>query len=362
MNKTYTPILKCKDAEINTIYNLPVEKLEMVMPLMEIIPKERAIRNDQGKIIGYEKISQETTLTQDLIKLGKIIGDTNIFVDTKLLDEIPRIKSLTQVISFSSLYNAHFCPVIYISDVNNMTTELKKILKIHTWCLRLTRDDFSLFPDNLIKISIDNSYDKSKVHLLIDYGYIKNESEIPRLDYKMIDKLLDGWASITISSGAFPEDLTKFSQTKIEEQTRLDWNLYSKISKEISQSINYGDYTVRNPVFRVIHNPSTTFSIRYTGNKSWYIYRGFSKKSSNYKGYVQYRAHAMNLVNSSVFSGEKYSPGDKYIMSKATLFDENTGEQITTECGNPTTWIQATMSHHICKVIDQLSAPNQNAS
>lgn len=351
-NLFYLPILKYKTGEIRALQQLSSEIKKQVIPLVEFVKKEK--QYTQGKKITYIPKPDAGIFRDDLQDVREKFPDMTIFVDTKLLTDVDRNKAVTSICQKVNLFRDKVYPVVYISELKDeFNKETNKMLKERGFCLRILGTEL----DELKTLSL-NSSDKQNIHLVIDFGITdkKVNDVVPIL---MQQGFCENWKSISLASGSFPKDLSDFSAGEVGSQPRLDWLAWNAVRKQLDSlnySLNYGDYTLRYPVFENLHNPNTSFSFRYTGDDKWFVFRGLSRKAKNFPGDIQYRAHAVTITENDQYqySGENFSSGDTYIKSKAKLVDEK-GNKLNKKCGSSTTWLQAGINHHITKVVHQLN-------
>lgn len=349
----YLPILKWKAGEKGALKELSANLKEQVIPLVELVKKEKQVITE-GKKIAYIPIPDADVFRDDLQYVKENFSDMIIFVDTRLLTDLDRETAVVAICQKINLFEDKVRPVVYISELENeFSQETKELLNEKGFCLRVLGSDL----DNLKSLDIDSSQ-RQKIHLVIDFG-VTDESIDSVIPVLCEEDLCNHWKSISLASGAFPRDLSSFSVDTVGSQSRTDWLVWNKIKKQLnglSSSINYGDYTIRHPVFKNLRTPNTSCSFRYTGDDKWFVFRGLSRKAKNFPGNRQYRAHAVTIVEDDQYqySGASFSSGDMYIKSKAQLVDDE-GNPLNKECGNSTTWLQAGVNHHICKVVDQLN-------
>lgn len=349
----YLPILKWKAGEKGALKRLSTDLKEQVIPLVEFVKKEKQVKTE-GKKIAYIPIPDTDVFRDDLQHIKENFSDMSIFVDTSLLTDLDRETATVAICQKINLFEDNARPVVYISELENeFSQETKDLLKEEGFCLRVLGYEL----EELKNLNISSS-EKQKIHLVIDFGVTDTsvESVAPVL---LGGNLCKHWKSISLASGAFPRDLSSFSVDTVGRQSRTDWLAWKQVKKQLNgliSLINYGDYTVRHPIFENLRTPNTSCSFRYTGDDEWFVFRGLSRKAKNSPGNIQYRAHAVTIVEDEQYqySGEDFSDGDLYIKSKAQLVDDE-GKPLDKKCGNSTTWLQAGVSHHICKVVDQLN-------
>ncbi|HYR29745.1 MAG TPA: hypothetical protein VEU30_14850 [Thermoanaerobaculia bacterium] len=154
------------------------------------------------------------------------------------------------------------------------------------------------------------------------------------------------WRSITYVGGSFPPNLAHLQKNDQYELPRYEWQIFSRESHPQGRVVRYGDYTVQHPhqadpLPRVL--PSG--SIRYASNTYWVVMRGEKLDNPNGPGYEQYIAQAQLLCERSEFRGANFSAGDAYIAFIASQQERT---------GNPSTWLQAAINHHLTLAAEQV--------
>jgi len=228
-------------------------------------------------------------------------------------------------------------------------------------CIRIVCSDFldmHKLTDDLEQFVFLHNLVYSEVDILIDIQDIfNNESKFfnyAELSQK-IPKLLV-WRTFIFSSGAFPMDLSKYKPGEDAFEPRLDWNSWEKLIKkgEMKRLPSFSDYTIQHPVYREFTKfLSPSVSIKYTLNNNWHILRGSKGK------FEQYLAHANLLANSDEFFKRDYSFGDEYIAEKSEYLreylDKIKKNKKAGGTGNATTWITASLNHHLECTADQIA-------
>lgn len=351
-NNFYLPILKFKLGEKQALAQLYPDQLKKIVPLFELV-KYRVVKMIEGKKVVIEK-QDSFIFDRDLAYIRDIYKGMLTFIDTKLLTDVDRMSALDKICQNGTFFDSNLLPVIYLPELKNkIRSSTKEFLKKDGFCLRLKIGDIDDF-----KTFNFGEYSKDKIHLLFDFefNYQVVEDTIKVLNIK---ELSDSFKTVTIAIGTAPKSLVPYSLTEVSPIPRNDWLTWRKVRNTLSDDIklSYGDYTIRYPILQMIDMPNTSCSLRYTGNSNLYIFRGFAKTSKDYHGLIQFRAHAVVLTNSKEyeFSGRKFSEGDRYIKLKAKLVSRN-GRRLhkNKNCGTNTTWIRATINHHICKVVSQI--------
>lgn len=156
------------------------------------------------------------------------------------------------------------------------------------------------------------------------------------------------WRTVTVVSGAFRENLTGLPVGR-HELPRGEWTAWFTSVKNhaLPRKPTFGDYTILHPeLIKPKPNLNVSANIRYTSFDYWVVMKGEGLRNKNGAGFEQYPANADLLTRQPEFSGAWFSPGDRYI-SEIALKKEPTG--------NPKTWLQAGISHHLAFTTDQMT-------
>jgi hypothetical protein len=161
------------------------------------------------------------------------------------------------------------------------------------------------------------------------------------------------WRSITVASGAFPESMSAFSSVGEWTTPRLDRTIWVDVCAQLHEGERvpwFGDYAVQVPDPEAIDPRVMRMSanIRYTSTDDWLVLKGRTISGKNAKAtYDEFRVLCEELVDHSLYRGETFSPGDRYIRECA--------DQVET-AGNAETWRRNGTSHHLAHVVHALAA------
>jgi hypothetical protein len=360
--KHYVPILKWKFAEQHALRELKKDEKGWMTPFIQPVMPAPKIQRTGAKPKTQEEQLEEL-VSAFKIKSSKIAkeivdnwGRSPIFLDLSLLyTSILRVETLPQILNQGEELAAFIIPVINLSsDPDFLTTasELSKKYK-NGLCLRLVRADF-IDSKNLAQ-QIENllttyKISPKEIDLMLDLN-VTDEQDHEY--YNLFSRgqtipYLQTWRTFTLASGAFPTDLT---QCEIGENSipRSDWNkwLNSIQQKQLTRMPSFADYTIRHPIYKEAYqffSPSASFV--YTLNDSWLVMRGRKGKPEHYLANAQLLSQDKKF--SSIFRGDIFSYGDRYITEK--------GKDLNTEkTGNATTWITAGINHHLANTVDQIA-------
>jgi hypothetical protein len=335
----YVPVLRWKQGEKYALRDLFKEDRRHIYPLIELIPPNFSEQNakkyggDNGIIMHIKH------------EIEDYWGISAFFLDTVHIPKKLQMAVLASYLIKEKITN--LIPVIYLESPSELLVLFKN--NINSICIRIKY--FDLFEklnnkiDRILKIV---QMTPQKVNLLIDLEQVENYSEkFPQILNNLNN--YEEWRSIILISGALPKDLTNFhiGQHSLKRQ---DWILWKKFVKDINfknMIPKFGDYTVQYPLYHEApKNANVSASIRYTCEENWVIMRGEGLRNEGGPGFGQYPANAQLLCERNEFCGRNYSAGDYYIEEKAIN---------PFKTGNPRTWIQAGINHHMTYVVRQLS-------
>ena len=362
--KRYVPVLRFKKAEKDALAALFQCNIDLsgLTPLLELVPNP------------FIKASQSVNLSLSDI-LGDIADsvlmhwgyDRPFFLDLWHLPwDLQKEDEIHPFVTFNSCALArglHFIPVtgLDVTRTPAYQSAISDLVKLNGRgvCFRLLSKDLqaaNLFDD--LDILLQNlNIGPNDVDLIVDQQYFdgSHSKYISLSEISERIPFLQSWRTFTVICGTFPVNLSdQFKKNTMPLVTRMEWKLWLNQIEPGSKLLripDYGDYTIQHPIYEYIdelHTPSA--NIRYTSSVQWIIMRGASLGSD--QGYEQYPALAQILCEEKDFCGPDYSVGDKYIYDKSLLMD-NPNQGVGT--GNPTTWLQAGINHHIVFVLRQLA-------
>ena len=371
-HKHYVPILRWRAAEKGALQNLKTEDRELITPLVELImPQPRSDGNKTRKKTPAELLKESIDIfLKDLptihSELLKYWGRETFFLDVQLLDGSIRAKSLEKILGNGKQLDILLVPLLSVIPVVGFASDEQTIRAAvnfakendHGLCLRITESNFkekSLASD--VKAFIgNNSLDVKNIDLMVDFKIVDEQTSHDSLVRKInMIPYLKQWRTFIVASGAFPQDLSQpqFREPGQYDIPRVDWTLWCQLSKDLERPPSFADYTIQHPVYLPrdsSSNPSA--SIRYALEDHWVILKGQGLRNKKGAGFKQYPAQAQLLVNQkSIFKGDNFSFGDSYIAEKAKYIN-------TKKTGNPRSWLEAGINHHLTLVARQIaSAP-----
>ena len=365
-HKHYVPILRWKAAEKGALEKLWIEHKGVITPLIEFImhQPDRPKKGEKEKT-PKELLSESIEIFREKLpdistQVLNYWGQSAIFIDVQLLDSSVRADSLEKILRLGEKLNLFMIPVINIipvvgfeSDKNtrqvaiNFSKENK-----HGLCIRISNSDFkeSTLVSDIEKFIEENKLEIGSTDLLIDFKIVNEKT-----DYKeLVNKIntiphLDKWRTFIVATGAFPKDLSHLEKHKDHHIPRTDLIFWKNFIKDLKRPPSFSDYTIQHPIYEEpTGNSNPSASIRYALEDNWLIMRGEGLRNPKGAGFKQYPAQAQLLANQETFKGADFSFGDGYIAEKAKDIK-------TKQTGNPKTWLEAGINHHLTLVANQVA-------
>lgn len=347
-NKIYMPILKGKKGEFDALKTLNEEIKSVILPLIEV----PAIAWD---FVNEKEASSIEKQISSTVKSIKASWETKneILIDTYYLEEDFGNGEKTLNVVMNELVDEGYTPIpvlnIYASD-----DLLKSLIFQDNICIRISFAEQELFDvnDEIERIKKISKTDFSDIILLLDMNYIAPESSlIGQISSKaLINSIhdIDKFKDFYFSATSFPINLSGCKTNSVTEIERIEiiiHDYFKSDNSKVNRVPKFSDYCISNPDIQEMDPRLMTIgaSVRYTGEKHWYIFKAASIKKH---GSEQYYNLCADIVVSKIYSGKNYSWGDSQIYSKS----KREGGP-----GNPTVWRQIGTNHHITLVVNQLS-------
>ena len=362
----YVPILRWKGAERTALKELRAEDRTRITPLIEIPRKIFEEKNSEDVATGrqglFPKVDVKPDPRQVLFKAAKAILEawqhSPFFLDLCHIDgHIQQINSTQHPLTCI----AEECRTIKVSPIP--VTGLRRrheyqgaVTRVAAEdgrgvCVRVTPDDVlrSAFREELATLVKKLGLRISDIDMLLDTENFDASKPDIRVLLERIPKLGD-WRTLTVASGAFPENLQGLEKgrNKIDRRDWLIWKQLALVSNSSNRKPSFSDYTVQ--FGRYVEPPdfsNPTASIRYTLPEQWLVMKGETLRNEEGPGFAQYPASATLLRESDDFYGPEFSYGDLYI-SRMSIDGPSTG--------TPTTWLQAGINHHMTVVSRQIAS------
>jgi len=357
-HRHYVPILRQKYAEMEALRYLLSADKQHVTPLIELPPT--LIKRYRKKLTNSSDFFREIA-----IEIAGAWGQAPLFIDIKLLCTVYGLPGGPHPLwSFSDVARTLRLPIIIpVTGLNRSQGYQMAVGKVvaadgRGVCVRLLEADLY---DPLLEKRLRGLLDSLKIEpkqtdLLVDFKLIGSKW----MDFTELCRrlpLLSAWRTFTVASGAFPKDLSDFAKNGQYELSRDDWlHWFNQVKNgaSLTRRPSFSDYTIQHPVYSApLDKPNISASIRYTAEKYWVIMRGEGLRNEGGAGFDQYWANAQLLSERKEFSGPNFSRGDNYIY---TIGQQNK------KTGNPTTWLEAGINHHLTYVTRQIASSFESST
>lgn len=336
--KNYFPILLSKAGELGALTQLNLEVKKSISPVIEVLSGN--FESTEAMLIQYWNFDANQVL-----------------IDLSLCDDftIPAVRAY-----FHNLlsHGVNAIPVVQANSLNRYKEFVSELIEgtDRIVCFRTSNDSggFNNFNDQTDILLDEIDVHRKNTILLLDLGYAQehNFNNLSALAIGVINGLpkISLWKDIVVASGSFPENLGQLQPpNKTYRLERFEWNIWLTIQESKGlETIKYGDYGMKNPVYSEVPYAGTC-SIKYTTENEFVVYRGILS-GLHADGNGQYIIFANRLVRTTDYSGEDYCWGDKEILRIS-------GEVLTDprkRPGNPTTWVKISQNHHITLINDIL--------
>jgi hypothetical protein len=363
--KHYVPILRWKAAEKGALRQLFTKNRSNITPLIEftmpqIRPKKGEPVKNPEELLNDSIQSFKENVRAIPEEVLKYWGNNAIFVDVQLIDSSIRAESLEKLLDLGQNLDLFMIPVISIIPVIGYQAD-EQTRKVamdfanrnkHGLCIRLIESDFeeATLARDLLNFVHTNSLNAENIDLLVDLKIVDSQTEVEQIIKKLSGlPQLEKWRTFTVASGAFPRDLSRFKKNGSYHIPREDWRIWKQLQTKLARAPSFADYTIQHPVFSTydqVVNPSA--SIRYASDSNWLVLRGEGLLNPTGAGFKQYPALAQLLSSQDDYKGAEFSAGDSYIAEK--------GKDLKAKkTGNPKTWLEAGINHHLELVADQVA-------
>jgi hypothetical protein len=346
----YVPILKWRLGEYQALHRLSEVAKDRITPLLMIPPIEYDFEEQRLKKTVQEHI--ETFVPRFVVKWG----DRKALIDMHetLVDEV--MDSGDHVLShiFSELRKSECgaIPVLNFLKSSGYKTKVKEVISLDSGgiCLRvrlpeIMNPNFNKYVSNLcafLEIELD------EIDLVLDLEEPENFEPYAVFSNVIVNGVrriagLSNFRSFVISGMSLK--LSEIARPG-DEVPRHEWNLYKVLINDLEdfRRPTYGDYTIETPKFvsMDMRMLKPAGKIVYTCDDTWLVPKGISFRGNE----SQMIDHCKTIVTSGKYSGVGFSFGDDRIDSTIRGADG---------CGNLPIWKQVGVSHHLEKVVTQLS-------
>ncbi len=239
-------------------------------------------------------------------------------------------------------------PVLRLNDGADYRQALGLLASDRGVCVRLAYADVAdpTLAKRLNEFLSTTGYAPGAVHIVADFEMHYREVDIAALCSRIRE--IARYQTFTVVAGSFPMDLREFKGPQVFYLPREEWlRWHDQVERPLTRRPTFGDYGTLHPVLTSAKaglNPSAT--IRYTAADHWLVMKGEGLHNEDGPGYEQYKANALLLMQRRDYCGPDFSAGDRYIRDVAA---PDAGP------GNPTTWVQAGVNHHMTFVVRQIA-------
>jgi hypothetical protein len=346
--KKYYPILVARKGELVALQRLDQDVKEEISPIIEVLAdviEKKVEENKVTKVVYKDEF-------ENFLKTHWSFFNNQVVLDFSYVENLEtKINVIRALIVSLVKSGVNVIPAIQENSPASYTDMIKSLILEYRLnaCFRTSEqsggfDNFKATTEWLLKkVEID----PANTILLLDMGEAEKDKinllgTLAKLSINSLTQKITDWLSIVVASGSFPEDLTEISQRHIAQKIpRHEWTIWNNIIKDENfKAIRYGDFGTKFPIYRDVRQAGTV-SIKYTIENEYLIYKG-DTTLNNEEGRDQYIAHALKLIGSADYYGQRFSWGDFRIheIAHETLKDKK-------KPGSPTTWVQISQNHHI---------------
>lgn len=157
---------------------------------------------------------------------------------------------------------------------------------------------------------------------------------------------LQRWRTLTLVSGAFPEDLSAVDSGVTGRLARADWRLWRSVTaRPLARPPAFGDYTVGHPALFDPDPRKIKFgaTIRFSGPDDWVVVKG---RGVNKHGFGQFNGGSATVMALPEWDWPGHCAGCDFIAACAG------GGQP----GNLQTWRRVATTHHLTLTAGQLAS------
>lgn len=329
----YVPVLRAHAAERDAFRQLSPAVRGFAAPLFEI---------SRSKAASMESWPAAAVARAVMYQTYGSAGPGELIIDLGTLLDRPDASKVC--IELQDVLLTLHSDAQLVFRLNDLTREsgiasARKLIEKNGAAFRVTGADYqnaalSNYPAFLRRLGVK----AADVDLLVDCQLVGEHQPMRGTAAKLETKIL--WRSVTYIGGSFPPNLVDLKKNDQHELRRHEWITFSS-ERHNKGRTRFGDYTVQHP-FQPDPLPKTlpSGSIRYASDRHWLVMRGEKLDNPKGPGWQQYIAQAQLLCERPeyVACGPNYSAGDEYIFRIA---------QQTKQTGNPKTWLQAAINHHM---------------
>ncbi len=339
----YVPVLRWKAGEKRALKGLSREDKARMTPLLEW-SRPGEVAPDEDREIPTPEPRE---LAKDILRhwgARSFFYDAHQFWAGNLGHDSVLLRRYARELTNGGLRPI---PVFNLLDEKSYHDALASLSSRRGVCVRLAYSEIAggKLAGLLREFSAATRYMPAATHLIADFETHYREMDIVTLCAQLPE--LGRYLTFTVAAGSFPVDLREFKGPQVFYLAREEWvRWHDQMNRPLPRRPTFGDYITLNPTLTAAArglNPSAT--IRYTAEDHWLVMKGEGLHTEDGPGYDQYPANARLLMERADYCGAEFSDGDRYIRDVAV---SGAGP------GNPTTWVQAGVNHHLVFVVRQL--------
>jgi hypothetical protein len=369
----YYPILRLKKGEAKALASLRYSTRASIRPVLVIPPVGAVMVTQEEQQRGLtEEIklsrrqeSHAPTFVKNLTTALNESEDLVYYLDVKVSKlSLSRLRQILVQIRETPVMPR---PVIYLSDYRAYWQLFNEVFGFPGGLL--IRLNSSEIADPATTTVVQQLYQElglqeTEVVIMLDAGDVSGADVslyAPSIA-AMCGSLRKALPSVKciIAGGGYPSNLSRITPWKQYEFDRKCWTLWKKVY-QWDNEVDFADYGPMSAVILEEAAQRGAPKVRYTLTDSFLLYQGVVKQkgSKTSAGQIrslvpppspseQYRRISEEVATHKYYPGPGFSWGDRHINEcTAPSFGKR---------GNPTTWVQVNISHHVEHVVNALAS------
>jgi hypothetical protein len=277
----YIPILKAKLGELTALGHVDVSLRSSMTPLVEALGNPADTEDTARLQTDLETMANRLQAGWGVP--GRIIVDCGLVGEDLMLasGELP----LEYLAARLRAHQIESSPVVRISSSTAVLTAAGKVAATDGLgvCIRLERediDDVAGVNPALANTLVGLGMQPADIDLVVDFANLDGSMVGPfgALATVILTNLvhLQDWRSVTLASGAFPQNLSGFTNYVPGTVQRADALLWRAVQPRTtgSRTPSYGDYAVTHPLLADTGPYRPPPQLRYVDIDDWHVLRG----------------------------------------------------------------------------------------
>jgi hypothetical protein len=332
----YRPILRARRGELTALHHLDPGSAGRVLPILELSAPSRDAAHEITDLVHLVRDAKPRTAAL-AIDLGNLPDPD----DTLRSPPLDLAEDLAE-------HGVAMVPVVRAYDSGRRLIEHGLAARMHKQHAVLRLQPHLEAPGPAAATAVvdrvlrGTGLEPEQLDLVIDLAETGCQSSADRVEEQARRTIRWArtcpWRSVSVAAGAMPPNLDDLPTDEAVEVGRWDALLWARITET---GIGYADYGVTSPVRRDGLHHRQLPTLRYTDDRSWWIYRWARRGGrSDDRCYDLCRA----LVGSAHWpaAGARYSWGDAEIARRA---------RTAPGAGTPSSWMAWSTSHHLAHVL-----------